>query len=110
MDITPARAATGGGALAPLLAIAALLGLAPASAQERCLSTDQIRDAVNGGKAVPALSATRTARQSVPGDVVRVRLCWQGAHLSYLITTLRPDGRVAHVTIEAASGKVSGVR
>ncbi len=81
-----------------------------ALAQSACLGNEQIRDAITAGKAVPASVASRAARGAVPGDVVRVRLCQEDEALSYLVTLLRPDGRVTHVTIEGTSGKVARVK
>jgi uncharacterized membrane protein YkoI len=97
---------TSGTALAVLVG----LGSAPATAQSACLSSEQIREAVITGLAIPANSATRAARDASAGDVVRVRLCHHEARLVYRVTMLQRDGRVGHVTIDGSSGKVAEVR
>jgi uncharacterized membrane protein YkoI len=83
---------------------------APAFAQSGCLSSEQMREAVFAGHAVPANAATRAAREASTGDVVRVRLCHHEARLVYRVTMLQRDGRVGHVTIDGSSGKVAEVR
>ncbi len=83
---------------------------ASAQVQGACLSSEQMREAIFAGHAVPATAATRAARDASAGDVVRVRLCRDNDSLIYRITMLQRDGRVGHVTIDGSSGKVSDVR
>lgn len=97
--------------------IAALVGLGSVSAMAQgtpgttgCLSSEQMREAVFAGHAVPANAATRAAREVSAGDVVRVRLCHHEERLVYRVTMLQRDGRVGHVTIDGTSGKVADVR
>jgi uncharacterized membrane protein YkoI len=99
------------------IAIALLFGLGPApvvaqgsALQSGCLSSEQLRDAVFSGHAIPANAATRAAREASNGDVVRVRLCHHEERLVYRVTMLQRDGRVGHVTIDGSSGKVAEVR
>ena len=96
------------------LAVAgALLGagaVAPVSAQAACLSSEQMREAIFAGHAVPADTATRAAREAGAGDIVRVRLCQDDKRLVYHVVTLHRDGRVGHVTVDGNSGKVANVR
>jgi hypothetical protein len=91
-------------------AVLIVLCSAPAGAQSGCLSSEQMREAVITGLAIPANSATRAARDASAGDVVRVRLCHHEERLVYRITMLQRDGRVGHVTIDGSSGKVAEVR
>lgn len=86
------------------------LGSAPAMAQSTCLSSEEMREAVFAGQAVPANTATRAAREASAGDVVRVRLCHHAERLVYRVTLLQRDGRVGHVTVDGSSGKVAEVR
>lgn len=95
---------------APLLALFAAAPLAAAGAETSCLSAEEMRLAVRDGQVIPAVKATRVARDAAQGEVLRVRLCRDEARLVYHVTTLAHDGRVAHVTIEGSSGKVSHVR
>ncbi len=80
------------------------------SAQAACLSSEQMREAIFAGHAVPADTATRAAREAGAGDVVRVRLCQDDKRLVYHVVTLHRDGRVGHVTVDGSSGKVANVR
>lgn len=75
-----------------------------------CLSQEEVHEAVNAQEAIAPAMASRHARDAAPGDLVRVRLCREDGILRYLITVLKRDGRVARVTVEANSGKVSQVR
>ncbi len=81
-----------------------------AQAAGACLSSEQMREAIFAGHAVPATAATRAARDASAGDVVRVRLCRENDSLIYRVTMLQRDGRVGHVTIDGSSGKVADVR
>jgi uncharacterized membrane protein YkoI len=95
---------------APLFVVFAAAPLATASAETSCLSSEEMRVAVRDGQVIPAIKATRVARDAAQGEVLRVRLCRDEAGLVYRVTTLAHDGRVAHVTIEGSSGKVSHMR
>ena len=96
--------------LACQLAAPKVLAQASGPAQGVCLSSEQMREAIFAGHAVPATAATRAARDASAGDVVRVRLCRENDNLIYRVTMLQRDGRVGHVTIDGSSGKVSDVR
>jgi uncharacterized membrane protein YkoI len=80
------------------------------SSANGCLSQDEVHGAVNAGEAIAPAMASRHAREAAPGDLVRMRLCREDGILRYLITVLKRDGRVARVTVEANSGKVSQIR
>jgi uncharacterized membrane protein YkoI len=75
-----------------------------------CLSADEMREAVADGRVMQPAQASRYARNAAPGEVVRIRLCRQGDEYVYVVTTLKRDGRVARVTLEGQSGKVSTIR
>jgi uncharacterized membrane protein YkoI len=92
-------------ALAVLLAVTR-----PAAAEEasHCLSRNEQRAAIVEGKAVPLAVAHRAARQKMPGELVRARLCQKSERLIYLLTVLARDGKVAHVTVDAQNGTVIG--
>ena len=75
-----------------------------------CLSAEEIREAVSDGRVIQSLEASRHARNAAQGEVLRIRLCRQGDEFVYVVTTLRRDGRVARVTLDGNSGKVSAIR
>lgn len=97
------------GAWVACAAFALLVAVArPAAADEamHCLSAAEQRTAITEGKAVPLAAARRAARQKMPGELVRARLCWQKEHLIYLLTVLARDGKVARVAVDAKNGAV----
>ena len=75
-----------------------------------CLSAQETREAVSGGKVMQPAAASRHAREAAPGEVLRIRLCRQGDEFIYVVTTMKRDGRVARVTLDGASGKVADIR
>jgi uncharacterized membrane protein YkoI len=85
---------------------------APASAAPRqhCLTAGEQRAAIAEGRAVSLATARRNLRYRMAGDLVRVRLCQDGAHLVYMLTVLPRDGKVKHATIDANNGAVVSVR
>jgi uncharacterized membrane protein YkoI len=99
----------------PILAVLLLVSplpvvLADNTAPISCLSAEETRDAVSEGRVIEPVQASRRARNAAPGEVVRISLCRQGEGFVYVVTTLKRDGRVARVTLEGQSGKVSTIR
>lgn len=93
--------------------LAAPLPVAPVDAEDApiaCLSAEETREAVAGGHVMQPVLASRRALDAVPGEVVRISLCRQGEDFVYVVTTLKRDGKVARVTLDGHSGKVSAVR
>ena len=92
--------------------IASPLSAAPADAEAplSCLSADEFRHAVSSGRVMQPARALRHAREAEPGEVVRISLCRRDDDYIYVITTLKRDGKVARVTLDGHSGKVSTVR
>lgn len=80
------------------------------SVPNACLSAEETHDAVGARLAVAPTMAHRHAREAVAGEILRMRLCRIDGALVYQVTVLRRDGRVARVSVEAASGKVAEVR
>jgi uncharacterized membrane protein YkoI len=96
-------------ALASILAFAAH----PAAADEvergkrpACLDEAEIHAEVGARRVVSQMAALRAARAAKGGEPVRARLCRSESGLVYAITSLKKDGKVVHVTIDATSGKV----
>jgi uncharacterized membrane protein YkoI len=92
-------------ALALLLAVQT-----PAVADDalHCLSRNEQRAAIADGRAVPLASARHALRLKMPGELVKARLCHGPDRLIYLLTVLARDGKVRHVTVDAANGAVIG--
>lgn len=94
---------------------AAMLGpplpvLRAAAVPVACLSSEEIHGAITAHEAIPPMQAHRHARDAAPGEILRIRLCREEGILLYQVTVLKRDGHVARVTIDASSGKVSGIR
>jgi uncharacterized membrane protein YkoI len=97
-----------------LLALSAFVA-APAAAEEparasksACLDEAEIHAEVGSRRVVSQVAALRAARAAKGGEPVRARLCRSESGLVYAITSLKKDGKVVHVVIDASSGKVIG--
>lgn len=75
-----------------------------------CMSARDARGVIAAKRAVSLSQALRTARGAWDGEVIDYKLCTFDGALAYDLTLLNEDGRVARVRIEAASGKLVGVR
>ncbi len=75
-------------------------------AHGECLREAEIHDEVGAKRVVPQIVALRAARAAKGGEPVRARLCRSETGLVYAITALKKDGKVVHVTVDAATGKV----
>lgn len=92
----------------PALAALAWAGVDGASAADRCLTQDEIREEVAQRRVVSQVAALRVARTQIGGEAVRARLCRNETGLVYVITALKRDGKVIRVIVDAPSGKVVG--
>ncbi|MFD1702190.1 PepSY domain-containing protein [Methylopila henanensis] len=75
-----------------------------------CLSARDARDAIRSKKAVALVVAARTARDAWDGEVIDYKLCSVEGLLTYDITLLSPDGKVARARIDAGTGKLLTVK
>lgn len=75
-----------------------------------CMSARDARGVIAAKRAVSLSQALRTARGAWDGEVIDYKLCTFDGALAYDLTLLNESGRVARVRIEAASGKLVGVR
>lgn len=76
-----------------------------------CLSGGETRQSLSAGQAVAPAEMILAARRAVPeADIMRASLCRAASGLVYNLLALRRDGRLVHVTIEAASGRVISLR
>jgi hypothetical protein len=74
---------------------------------EACLSTHEMREAIEEHRAVEPLIALRAAGA---GEKIRAQLCKTDTGLFYLITALGRDGRVSRIFVDALSGLRVGAR
>jgi uncharacterized membrane protein YkoI len=91
-------------------AMALSMSTATGASAQACLTANEMREAISANHVVQPVIALRNAREAAPGDVVRIRLCRDDHDLIYVVTTVKKDGRVQRVTVEAVSGKVTVVR
>ncbi|RXF75439.1 PepSY domain-containing protein [Hansschlegelia zhihuaiae] len=83
---------------------------ADSSGGKDCLSAREARGAIRANRAVTLVKAMRAAREAWDGEVIDYKLCTYDGALAYELTLLNTDGRVARVRVEAANGKLVGVR
>jgi hypothetical protein len=81
-------------------------GAAPAAAQA-CLSQNDVRAAVESGRAIPLSSVLGQIRASVGGEILSSpMLCDFGGQLMYVINVLSA-GNIVRVQVSAANGAIS---
>lgn len=93
-----------------LVAAGILLGAASASALADCLPMASARPLVKAGQVIPIMGAIRAARDAARGEVIDGRFCESGGGYQYVVTFLASDGRVVRVSVDAQTGRVTGVR
>lgn len=93
-----------------LIGLFLICSLSQTQAQQQaasCVSPTDMRELVNQKRVVDPAVAIAAAQLSVPGsDILRANLCKRNGGLIYLIVALRADGKVIHVTVGGASGRV----
>lgn len=75
-----------------------------------CLSARDARDAIRSKRAVPLVTAARTARDAWSGEVIDYKLCNVQGLLTYDLTLLNSDGKVARARVDAGTGKLITVK
>jgi uncharacterized membrane protein YkoI len=80
------------------------------SAARACLKRDQRRAMIASGQVVKLSTAVRRMRRRVRGDVIRARLCRSSKGYVYLLTVLTRSGKVKRASVDAATGRLIGVR
>jgi hypothetical protein len=70
----------------------------------RCLSEAEIREEVTAKRIIPQVAALRAARAAGGGEAVRARVCRGEEGLVYAITSLKRDGKVLRIELDAATG------
>ena len=76
---------------------------------QACLTRQQIRAAVQSGRAIPLSELIATIQATVAGQVLpQPQLCRSGGGLVYLVNILTGKGQVQQLTIDAGSGTILG--
>ncbi len=71
---------------------------------QTCLSPGETRDTLQSQKLVQPFRAMAEAARVSGGDSVSIRLCRFNAQMVYDVVTLRRDGRLIHLLVDAGSG------
>ncbi|GLK56302.1 hypothetical protein JOD31_002338 [Methylopila capsulata] len=80
------------------------------AARGECLSAREARGAIGSKRAVTLAQAARAAREAWDGEVIDYKLCDVGGLLTYDLTLLNADGKVARARVDAGTGKLVNVR
>jgi uncharacterized membrane protein YkoI len=92
-------------ALAAALAGPAFAGTAAAD----CLSPNQARAAAQQGQIVPMSSLIGSIKAAAGGEILPPpQLCQSGGRYVYIVNVLKPNGQVARLTVDAATGNIIG--
>jgi hypothetical protein len=90
--------------LAVVLGLAGSVGGAGPAGAAECLSGAERRQAVQSGQAM----RPGQLRRAVQGELIDLKLCWQGGRLVYVATVLGNGGAVRRLTVDAFSGALVG--
>ena len=98
-------------------ALCALMAGAPVSAAEAearpvaakpvCLNAAETREMVKSRRLLEPFAALKFAGAQRKAEALSARLCHTGEDFVYVITLLHRDGRLVHVEMEAATGKIA---
>ncbi len=78
----------------------------PPSAKAACLNASDTREQVKAHKLLEPYAALKSAAQQRKAEALSAKLCLSGDDFVYEITLLHRDGRLIHVQMEAATGKL----
>jgi hypothetical protein len=94
----------------PVRASDGVVQLAQVVPRQGCLSRRDAIQAVMSGQAKPLSDVREQAENAASGEMISADICPQGGKLAYVVTVLSPSGKVAYVTLDAASGRLLNVR
>ena len=75
-----------------------------------CLNPRERRALIESGAVLRLVAVIRSVHITVPGILVRARLCRRPEGLTYLLTLLAFDGKVTEVAVDAVKGAIIGKR
>jgi uncharacterized membrane protein YkoI len=78
----------------------------PAAVKPVCLNAAETREEVKSRHLLEPFAALKSAGAQRKAEALSARLCHTGDEFIYEITLLHRDGRLMHVEMEAATGKV----
>ena len=71
-----------------------------------CLNPAETREVVKARRLIEPFAALKFAAEKRKGEALSAKLCHIGDEFIYEITLLHRDGRLVHVAMEAATGKL----
>ena len=77
------------------------------AAKTVCLNAAETREMVKSRRLIEPFAALKFASAQRKAEALSARLCRTGEDFIYVITLLHRDGRLVHVEMEAASGKMA---
>jgi uncharacterized membrane protein YkoI len=77
-----------------------------AAARSVCLNAAETREEIKSRRLIEPFAALKFAAAQRKAEALSARLCHTGDDFIYEITLLHRDGRLVHVEMEAATGKV----
>ena len=77
-----------------------------AAAKPVCLNAAETREEVKARHLIEPFAALKFAGAQRKAEALSARLCHTGEDFVYVITLLHRDGRLVHVEMEAATGKI----
>jgi uncharacterized membrane protein YkoI len=77
-----------------------------AGAARSCLNAAETREEVKSRRLIEPFAALKFAAAQRKAEALSAKLCHTGDEFIYEITLLHRDGRLVHVEMEAATGKV----
>jgi hypothetical protein len=75
-----------------------------------CFPTNETREAIKGHHLIEPFVALKNAAASVKAEALSAKLCRFGEEFVYEIALLHRDGRLVHVVMNAANGKLVNTR
>ena len=81
-----------------------------AAAKPVCLNAAETREEVKSRHLIEPFAALKFAAAQRKAEALSAKLCHTGDDFIYEITLLHRDGRLVHVEMEAATGKVRPTR
>ena len=81
--------------------------LHPVAAKLVCLNAAETREMVKSRRLLEPFAALKFAAAQRKAEALSARLCRAGDDFVYEITLLHRDGRLVHVEMEAATGKIA---
>ena len=82
----------------------------PAAVRSVCFPTNETREEIKGHHLVEPFVALKNAAAAVKAEALSAKLCRLGEEFVYEIALLHRDGRLVHVVMSAASGKLVTTR